>query len=198
MKDKNKVYNDIDMITQAELSRALGVSPPYISKLVKTGVLVFKDKKIQLALAKKSIKDNADPTRAYKKKENQISNLESEQLLTDEQKDDILNLNMTDFLAQIEKLTFNDAKTKSEQMSLITQKIKIEKDLNNLVPIEGVQKNAFDLSKKLRDSLLAIPDRICDIIASESDARVIHNTMTEEIKQSLEDIIHELSKNLKV
>ena len=81
-------------------------------------------------------------------------------------------------------------------MGLIIQKIKIEKDLGNLVPIEGVKHNAFELSKKLKDSLLAIPDRVCDIVASETDARKVHNILTKEIKQTLEDIINELSKRL--
>lgn len=37
--------------------------------------------------------------------------------------------------------------------------------LMNLVLKDGIEKNAFDLAKKLKDSLLAIPDRLCDILA---------------------------------
>lgn len=199
MSNSNKIFNDNDYVNQAELSRILEVSKPYISKLVKQGVLVLNEnKKIKLLDARKSIKDNSDPQRAYKKKENLIKDIEKElpSVLSDEDKENILNLDFGNFLKEIEKLSFNDTKTKSEQMGLIIQKIKIEKDLGNLVPIEGVKHNAFELSKKLKDSLLAIPDRICDIVASETDARKVHNLLTKEIKQTLEDIINELSKKI--
>lgn len=195
MKENNVKFLSNDKVTQSELARHMGVSPAYINKLVKQGVLIFLDKKIELGIALKSIKDNADPTRAYKKKENQ--NKEEEEQIYDLSDSDILNLPIKDFLKQIEKLSFNDAKTKSEQMNLIVKKIAMEKELNNLVPKEGVEKNAFELAKKLQDSLLSIPDRLCDILASETDARVIHNKITEEIKQILEEIILDLSKNMK-
>ncbi len=199
MSNTNKIFNDNDYVNQAELARSLvpTVSKPYISKLVKNGILVLNEnKKIKLGDAKKAIHDNSDPQRAYKKKENLIKELEKDLPLTEEDKENILNLDFGNFLKEIEKLSFNDTKTKSEQMGLIIQKIKIEKDLGNLVPMEGVKHNAFELSKKLKDSLLAIPDRVCDIVASETDARKVHNLLTHEIKQTLEDIINELSKKL--
>ena len=73
----------------------------------------------------------------------------------------------------------------------------MEKELMNLVPKDGVEKNAFDLAKKLKDSLLSIPDRLCDILASENDARIIHTKISDEIKQTLEEIISDLTKKIK-
>lgn len=197
---KKIIFNDDDYVNQAELARSLKppVSKPYISKLVKNGVIVLNsDKKIKLSDAIKSIKNNSDPSRAYKKKENiNSSNMKIEKKDIDDINDGIriLNLDFNSFLKEIENLNFSDAKTKSEQMNLIVQKVKIEKDIGNLVSSENVKNNSYEIAKKLKESLLTIPDRLCDILASENDGRIIHNILTKEIKQTLNDIIDEMVK----
>lgn len=197
---KKIIFNDDDYVNQAELARSLipPVSKPYISKLVKNGVIVLNsDKKIKLSDAIKSIKNNSDPSRAYKKKENMKSNnMQIENKEIEDIKDGIriLNLDFNSFLKEIENLNFSDAKTKSEQMNLIVQKVKIEKDIGNLVLSENVKSNSYEIAKKLKESLLTIPDRLCDILASENDGRIIHNMLTKEIKQTLSDIIDEMVK----
>lgn len=197
---KKIIFNDDDYVNQAELARSLTppVSKPYISKLVKNGVIILNsDKKIKLSDAIKSIKNNSDPSRAYKKKENiKSNNMQIENKEIDDINDGIriLNLDFNSFLKEIENLNFSDAKTKSEQMNLIVQKVKIEKDIGNLVSSENVKSNSYEIAKKLKESLLTIPDRLCDILASENDGRIIHNMLTKEIKQTLSDIIDEMVK----
>lgn len=197
---KKIIFNDDDYVNQAELARSLNppVSKPYISKLVKNGVIVLNsDKKIKLLDAIKSIKNNSDPSRAYKKKENMKSNniqIENKEINDINDGIRILNLDFNSFLKEIENLNFSDAKTKSEQMNLIVQKVKIEKDIGNLVLSENVKSNSYEIAKKLKESLLTIPDRLCDIFASENDGRIIHNMLTKEIKQTLSDIIDEMVK----
>lgn len=197
---KKIIFNDDDYVNQAELARSLNppVSKPYISKLVKNGVIVLNsDKKIKLSDAIKSIKNNSDPSRAYKKKENMKSNnmqIENKEINDINDGIRILNLDFNSFLKEIENLNFSDAKTKSEQMNLIVQKVKIEKEIGNLVSSENVKSNSYEIAKKLKESLLTIPDRLCDILASENDGRIIHNMLTKEIKQTLSDIIDEMVK----
>lgn len=197
---KKIIFNDDDYVNQAELARSLipPVSKPYISKLVKNGVIVLNsDKKVKLSDAIKSIKNNSDPSRAYKKKENMKSNnmqIENKEINDINDGIRILNLDFNSFLKEIENLNFSDAKTKSEQMNLIVQKVKIEKDIGNLVSSENVRSNSYEIAKKLKESLLTIPDRLCDILASENDGRIIHNMLTKEIKQTLSDIIDEMVK----
>lgn len=194
------IFNDDDYVNQTELARSLNppVSKPYISKLVKNGVIILNsDKKIKLSDAIKSIKNNSDPSRAYKKKVNiKSSNIQIEKKEIDDINDSvrILNLDFNSFLKEIENLNFSDAKTKSEQMNLIVQKVKIEKDIGNLVSSENVKSNSYEIAKKLKESLLTIPDRLCDILASENDGRIIHNMLTKEIKQTLSDIVDEMVK----
>lgn len=197
---KKIIFNDDDYVNQAELARSLNppVSKPYISKLVKNGVIVLNsDKKVKLLDAINSIKNNSDPSRAYKKKENMKSNnmqIENKEINDINDGIRILNLDFNSFLKEIENLNFSDAKTKSEQMNLIVQKVKIEKDIGNLVSSENVKSNSYEIAKKLKESLLTIPDRLCDILASENDGRIIHNMLTKEIKQTLSDIIDEMVK----
>lgn len=198
MKANEVKFTEESEVNGSQLAKHLGVSPQYIQKLKNQGVLKFIDKKIIIKDAIKSIKDNSNPARAYKKKEEmeKAKNEKESEQIYDLSDSDILNLPIKDFLKKVEQLNFNDAKTRSEQLNLITKKIAMEKELMNLVPKDGIEKNAFDLAKKLKDSLLAIPDRLCDILASETDARIIHTKITEEIKQTLEEIILDLTKKM--
>ena len=125
MKANEVKFTEESEVNGSQLAKHLGVSPQYIQKLKNQGVLKFIDKKIIIRDAIKSIKDNADPRRAYKKKEEiEKAKIEKEkEQILDLSDNEILNLPIKDFLKEVEKLNFNDAKTRSEQLNLITKKI---------------------------------------------------------------------------
>lgn len=211
MSEENK-FQDDSLLNRAELSRALNVSKPYITKLIKNGILIFNfenGKKIKLSDAKKSIEENSDPNRKEFKKEN-IENKkvvelkepikknkskikeDNEEEISDEDLDFFLGKNIEDFRKEVSELSFSEAKTKNEQMKLIISKIKADKELGLLVSIDEVNQNSFEIGKVLNQSLLSIPNRLCDILANMSDPKKIYNKLNEEIKKVMEEVIEKL------
>lgn len=115
MKAKEVNFNDDSEVNGSQLAKHLGVSPQYIQKLKNQGVLKFIDK-IIIKDAIKSIKDNSNPARAYKKKKEEMEKAKNEkrsEQIYDLSDSDILNLPIKDFLKKVEQLNFNDAKTRS-------------------------------------------------------------------------------------
>lgn len=77
MKEENKIFTEDDFVNQAELARHLKFSKPYISKLVKSGVLVFKDRKIQIKEAIKKINENTNSSVKKEVKELKEPNIDN-------------------------------------------------------------------------------------------------------------------------
>jgi len=50
---------------------------------------------------------------------------------------------------------------------------------------DDCRKATFDCARALRDRILMVPDRISSVIAAESDMRIIHRTLTDELTVAL-------------
>ena len=65
-----------------------------------------------------------------------------------------------------------------------------EQDLRHrageLVEVATVKKDAFQAGRLVRDNMLAIPDRIAALIATDFDRTHTHALLTKEIRQALE------------
>ena len=183
-----------EKITQAELSRRLGHSKPYITKLVKNGVVkVDENKMVDYEAALKSIEDNADPQKAYSRKGYKPPD-KIDKLSTEDKEVLLANMDDPNYIKDVLNLSYVDARTRNEQIDILINTVKLQKEQGKLVPIEQVKSDAFEIGKKLREGLLNIPDRICDLLASENDPVRIHKSLTEEIKEVLESISKELNK----
>jgi hypothetical protein len=67
-------------------------------------------------------------------------------------------------------------------------------EIGQLVSLEDVKKIAFARGRIIRDSMLNIPDRVSSLLADENDASKIHEILSREIREALE----ELSRNTDV
>lgn len=59
----------------------------------------------------------------------------------------------------------------------------------SLVSADGVRIAAFNKGRMVRDALLNIPDRVASILAKETDTNRIHEILTKEIRQIIEEIL---------
>ncbi|WP_410529993.1 hypothetical protein [Wolbachia endosymbiont (group A) of Ischnus inquisitorius] len=80
-------------------------------------------------------------------------------------------------------------KNEMERGKLLEAKAKAE--IGELISVEEVKTEAFNVARVVRNNLLNIPDRVSALLASMNDTEKIHRTLTEEITNALE----ELSKN---
>ena len=71
------------------------------------------------------------------------------------------------------------------------KEFKLRKEKGLVVEKEEVERQAYEIGKKLKDSLYAMPVRLSDELIGK-DSNTIRNRMEEEISKVLEDVIREI------
>jgi hypothetical protein len=72
-----------------------------------------------------------------------------------------------------------------EAYSARLTKLEFEQRSGKLVDADEVRAQIFALGRRLRDTLLCLPDRLAPVLAGETDAAVIHRLLTEELERGL-------------
>lgn len=80
----------------------------------------------------------------------------------------------------------NESRARREHYQAELAKIEVDHRRKELVSADGVKKEALNVAKMVRESLINIPDRVANLLAVESDPSTIHLTLTAEITQALE------------
>ncbi|GFR06977.1 parB domain-containing protein [Trichonephila clavata] len=78
-------------------------------------------------------------------------------------------------------------KNEMERGKLLEAKAKAE--IGELISVEEVKTEAFNVARVVRNNLLNIPDRVSALLASINDTEKIHETLTEEIRTALEELV---------
>jgi hypothetical protein len=82
---------------------------------------------------------------------------------------------------------FSRARTVHEQYRARLAKLAYEEKVGTLVSKAEVQTAAFNEYRRFRDRMLGIPDRVSAILAAESDAAKVYETLAIEIRKALND-----------
>ncbi len=153
----------MEKITQTEWAREIGVSKQYVCYLVKKGIVELEDGLINREQANEAVAAIRDPSQPLRRK-NYSEN--GEKLST--------------------MLLKTRIKNEMERGKLLEVKAKAE--IGELVAVEEVKRDAFNVARVVRNNLLNIPNRVSALLASLSDTEKIHKTLTEEITNSLEEL----------
>lgn len=175
-------------ISKKDLASAFGVSAPRISALDKEGI--FKDcydgKKLFRLVSIKSYVEKHSKKKINKEKE------ESENI-----NDEVFEPQTVEDIRNFYKLLVTQAKSPLQKANISKEEdIKIEKFLKNqeleknLVNVNDIQKEAFEAARKVRDSFLALPDRISSQLVKKERTE-IHQILTNEINYILESLTNE-------
>jgi len=154
----------VEKITQTEWAREIGVSKQYVCYLVKKGIVELEDGLINREQANEAvaaIRDLSQPLRRKNPENENTSNLSTMLLKT-------------------------RIKNEMERGKLLEAKAKAE--IGELVSVEEVKTEAFNVARVVRNNLLNIPDRVSALLASINDTDKIHETLTEEIRIALEEL----------
>jgi hypothetical protein len=156
------------LISQSEWARRQGFSRQYVNKLIKEGKIKPIDGMIDEGVANSILTRQRDPNQPIRRNGGG----------TYEERNDIHDLLVkTKLKNEIERGKILEARAKTE--------------LGQLVSVEEVKKVAFARGRIIRDGMLNIPDRISALLATINDASQIHEILTKEIREVLE----ELSRN---
>ena len=157
------------LISQAEYARRRGVNRVQITKMKKKGLL-------DGAIVKRGNRVLIDPDRADVLLEQNLDPVEKIETIT-----------RADIPVDC---TFNEARTLNERWKAALNKLSFEEKSGDLIPKELHEKVAFESSRRIRDALLQIPDRIAALVAVESDqfeCRRVIKTEIDHILRGLAD-----------
>lgn len=151
------------LITQTEWAREQGFSKQYVCYLVKKGIVELENGLINREQANEAVAAIRDPSQPLRRK-NYSEN--GEKLST--------------------MLLKTRIKNEMERGKLLEAKAKAE--IGELVAVEEVKRDAFNVARVVRNNLLNIPNRVSALLASLSDTEKIHMALTEEITNSLQEL----------
>jgi hypothetical protein len=80
---------------------------------------------------------------------------------------------------------YNTARAEREHYNAELARLKFEEQAGKLIAADKVRDEAFQAARYVRDSLLAIPDRVAGELAGETNQFRIHQRLTEEIRRAL-------------
>ncbi|WP_257286414.1 hypothetical protein [Endozoicomonas sp. SESOKO1] len=155
------------LISQAEFARQQGVNRSYITKLVKNGIVKLVDGKVNPEQAVQAIEDNIDPAQHRPSKERQAKQAMQEIMPAG---------------GQGGAVDFVTARTMREAFRAKLAKLDFEERSGQLTDATKVKNDAFKAGRIVRDELLAIPDRLCDVLAAEEDAAAVRKLLFEELE----------------
>ncbi|GFU21029.1 DNA methylase N-4 [Nephila pilipes] len=147
-----------------ESRQELGVSKQYVCYLVKKGIVELEDGLIDREQANEAVAAIRDPSQPLRRKSGERGN--TSELSTMLLKTRIKN--------EMERGRLLEAKAKAE--------------IGELISVEEVKTEAFNVARVVRNNLLNIPDRVSALLASMNDTEKIHETLTEEIRVALEEL----------
>lgn len=164
-------------MNQTEYARHRGITQQRVSQLIHAGYLDGALKKIggrfqiDPEKADKLLAENLDPARCKNSTEPDPA----------EQKQTIQNAGLTIVpLAEANKLRAN--------YEAALKKLELEEKQGDLIPKVTVEKEAFEMARRVRDALLNIPNRISAELATITDQHMVSLKLTEEITQALEEL----------
>ena len=147
------------LMSQAEFARQQGFTKGYVTKLIKKGIVKLKHGKVDSHQAQQAMKANADP----------VSLIRSDQ---------------TTELAppQPGAVDFVTARTMREAFRAKMAKLEYEEKSSTLTDAAKVKQDAFKAGRIIRDELLAIPDRLADVLAAEDDPATVRRIVCDELE----------------
>lgn len=149
---------DTKLMTKAEYARHRNVSKPTISKLIKNGRLLVTEDGLIDAEISDVLMEEFTRT-----SDNDL------EVLSDTPSYALKRAELTGYKAELAKLD-------------------LEKAQGRFIDAELVGWEAFECARRVRDTLLSLPDRIAAILAAETDVRKVHSLLKQEIRQALEEL----------
>lgn len=153
------------LITQKEWAKRNGFSPPYVSKLVKKGKIPLVNGLIDEEKVDDIMLCLEDPGQPAQRKYGGV------------------NIKSDDLHRQLLKIKIKNETVKGEMLET-----RAKTEIAELIPAEEVRKTAFAMGRIIRDGILNVPDRVSALLATIDDASKIHEILTKELRDALQDL----------
>ena len=169
-------------VSQSEFARQNGWSRQYVAKLVQQGRIKLEGGKIDPVAAKRVIAQLAEPSTALREKaQEQVREKPEPSHVASV----VSNQHQTALPQQSKTVDYAAARTMREAYRAKMARLDFEEREGKLIDATKVKEEAFQVGRMVRDGLLAIPDRMADVLAAETDAEKVKRLLQEELETVL-------------
>jgi tRNA U34 5-carboxymethylaminomethyl modifying GTPase MnmE/TrmE len=92
--------------------------------------------------------------------------------------------------------TYDKARTRKTHAEAIIKEIDAQRAMGEVMAIDDVQKQAFNMYRSTRDALLNIPSKISPELACETDPHKVEQMLNDELRGVLEQLANQTDKNV--
>lgn len=166
-----------ERISQAELGRRLGITPPAVTKLKKAGkIVVGRDGKVRYRATLKKLGDTLDP-RKPKKTLHAVKDVVGEDDPVEDDGESHVSL--------------AEAQRRKAVAAAVIAELDLEEKKGSLIGREAAERRVFEFVRGFRDSILNFPTRYAAVIAA--DLGVQASKVQTALDKRLKDYIGELA-----
>ena len=162
------------LISMAELAKLKNVSRMAVSKKVKSG-------KLDGAIVNHNGKRLVNKEEAFRLWD--IKALPSKDTTVRKQLKQKINAKTDDEIP-----AYGESKAKREYFLAELAKLDVEEKKEQLVSVDEIKKSSFAKARAMREALTNLADRLSHQLAGEDDATVIHNLLSIEHREALENL----------
>ena len=162
------------LISMAELAKLKNVSRMAVSKKVKSG-------KLDSAVVNHNGRKLINKEEAFRLWD--IQALPSKDTTVRKQLKQEINAKTDDEIP-----AYGESKAKREYFLAELAKLDVEEKKEQLVSVEEIKKSSFAKARAMREALTNLADRLSHQLAGEDDATVIHNLLSIEHREALENL----------
>jgi hypothetical protein len=162
------------LITMAELAKLKNVSRMAVSKKVRSG-------KLDGAVVNHNGKKLVNKEEAFRLWELQAPPSRDKSVRTQLKQE--INSLPADSIPD-----FAESKAKREFYLAELAKLDVEEKKKQLVSVDEIKKSSFAKARSIREALTNLADRLSHQLAGEDDATVIHNLLSTEHREALENL----------
>lgn len=162
----------MNCVTQAECAKRYGVTQQSIQQLVARKVIPLTNGKIDMTKVDAILRKNLSPAKS--------------KMLSESEK---LRPVSKDADEDGEDTSYYAARTRRERIGAQLAQLDLDERTAALINAKEARDAQFELARMVRDRMLVIPDRLCALLAVETDAAKVREMLSREIKQALSKAI---------
>lgn len=130
-----------------------------------------------------------------KKKGLQVSEVKKFEESSEDEFEDFTNIDdIKELMKNFKGKDYLEVKTEKEKILTIKAKLELDKLNNKLIDIEIVKNISYEVSKRFKDNILNLSNKVSPIIAGEVDPKVIKKILDEEIVKIIKDMERDIEK----
>lgn len=171
-----------ELVNKLDYARMRGISRQAVYKAINTGKIVAAvddNGMIDVEVADRLWAENTHPfagARSHQKKRGH------------KKPEEVIKAAMEIGIDPASVPTLMESKTVEAAYKAKLAQIEYEEKTARLVDAEKIKKEAFRLARVLRDSMMAIPDRLAAELAGVTDPFVVHQKLTDEIRSAISEV----------